>query len=143
MIKDFRHCRPSDVKEIQVLKFEPVMLGRKWGGKKYSKKKPVWPGALVRMRLRRCWPFFTCPQPFTACRPLRVVATAPRQAMPTSEHPAQLRHLRVVRLGDRGLSVAGLLADRTRSMPPSEVYGSGFNTHHDVYGPRRVCLVTY
>ena len=106
-------------------------------------KKPVWPGALVRMRLRRCWSFFICPQPFTACRSLRVVATAPRQAMPTSEHPAQLRHLRVVRLGDRGLSVAGLLADRTRSMPPSEVYGSGFNTHHDVYGPRRVCLVTY
>ena len=31
----FRHWRPNDVKEIQVLKFEPVMLGRKWGGPWY------------------------------------------------------------------------------------------------------------
>ena len=34
----FCHYGPNDVKEIQSLKFEQVMSGRKWGGKKYPKK---------------------------------------------------------------------------------------------------------
>ena len=37
-IEKILHWRPNDVKEIQVLKFEPVMLGRKWGGGNIPKK---------------------------------------------------------------------------------------------------------